>query len=169
MYRICEVNRIVQLSVLINNIWKACGRQQIGTYIWLETVLVIILESSWQVWLIIETVPRICNCRLSEGEYDEIADETLESLSDKFDALVEDGVTSQDYDVQFAVCIYICICTVDLTTNSMHNADIKKTTFVVCWFSKDVALRVALNLPKLLKNKFGSWGESRSLPFPPLC
>ena len=48
-----------------------------------------------------------CKCRLSEGEYDEIADETLESLADKFDVLVEEGVTSQDYDVQFAVCILL--------------------------------------------------------------
>ena len=41
--------------------------------------------------------------RLTEGEYDEVADETLESLADKFDALVEDGLTLQDYDVQLAV------------------------------------------------------------------
>ena len=41
--------------------------------------------------------------RLTEGQYDEVADETLESLADKFDALVEDGLTLQDYDVQQAV------------------------------------------------------------------
>ena len=41
--------------------------------------------------------------RLTEGEYEEVADETLESLADKFDALVEDGLTLQDYDVQLAV------------------------------------------------------------------
>ena len=33
--------------------------------------------------------------RLTEGQYDEVADETLESLADKFDALVEDGLTLQ--------------------------------------------------------------------------
>ncbi len=43
--------------------------------------------------------------RLSEGEYEAIADETLESLADKFDALPEQAATGSEYDVQLSVCI----------------------------------------------------------------
>ncbi len=47
---------------------------------------------------------RLVNFRLTEGEYEEIADETLESLAERFDALPDEGFLSSDYDVQLAVC-----------------------------------------------------------------
>ena len=50
-------------------------------------------------------------CRsLSDGDFEAICEETLDSLADKFEDLGEGDFTAEEYDVNFSVSIHIRCC-----------------------------------------------------------
>ena len=51
----------------------------------------------------------ISNAEVSEAEYEQLCEETLDSLTDKFEDLAEQKYTSENFDVNFSVCDAICL------------------------------------------------------------
>ena len=43
------------------------------------------------------------SCTLTEAEYEEVCEETLQSLADRFEDLAEGSLDKDDYDLQYAV------------------------------------------------------------------
>ena len=47
----------------------------------------------------------LCSSQLTDALYEEVSEETLDSLTEKFEDLGEENFTSDNYDVGYAVCI----------------------------------------------------------------
>ena len=55
---------------------------------------------------------KICSCsiffyfsELTDAAYEEVSEETLDALTEKFEDLGEEKYTSDNFDVNYAVCI----------------------------------------------------------------
>ena len=53
--------------------------------------------------LIVSLYRSVFRTTLSESEYEEISEETLDSLTEVFEDIGDQGIASSEYDVQFAV------------------------------------------------------------------